>query len=175
MTSEEARARERRIDGRQYDACVGRVTEAVRAPLLVRRRRIASNPHRIASLPLSTPRYSYLVPRDSASVYRPSDRECHRPRLLYCCYIARFTNTSFTNATNEFLGKLIDFALIIDAGIGDDFSFVMHALVHVSVQEFICTRETMQAAMENTGETLRKVLPNGEHENWGVGQPVYRL
>ena len=78
------------------------------------------------------------------------------------------------NATGEALSKLIDFALIIDAGVDDAPSFVMHALVHVSVQEFIAARETMQAAMEKTGKILWRILPTGAHENWSVGQIVYR-
>ena len=72
------------------------------------------------------------------------------------------------NAASEALAKLIDFALITQAAIGEDSSFVMHALVHVSIQEFLSTRERMQAAMKNTGEILQKILPCGEHENWRV-------
>ena len=75
------------------------------------------------------------------------------------------------NATGEALSKLIDFALITSAG-SESSSFVMHALVHVSAQGYISAREKMQAAMEKTGKILQRILPNGKHENWSVGQLV---
>ena len=77
------------------------------------------------------------------------------------------------NAPGEALGKLIDFALITETAIDKSTLFVMHALVHVSVQEFISAREKMQDALVKTGKILREILPNGEYGNWSVGQPVY--
>ena len=79
------------------------------------------------------------------------------------------------NAAGEALSKLIDFALITPAAIGEDSSFVMHALVHVSIQEFLSTREMMQAAMKTTGTILEEILPDGDRENWSVGRPTRRL
>ena len=79
------------------------------------------------------------------------------------------------NAVGEALSKLIDFALITEAALGEDRSFVMHALVHVSIQDHLSTRERMQSAMTQTGGILLRVLPNGEHENWSVGLPAHQL
>ena len=84
-------------------------------------------------------------------------------------------------ASDVALSKLTDFALITKAAssegstIGENSSFVMHSLVHVSVQDFIFTRENMPAAIAKTGKILRKILPDGEHENWSVSQSADRL
>ena len=79
------------------------------------------------------------------------------------------------NAADEALSKLIDFALITQDASTNSPSFVMHALVHVSAQEFISIRKTMQAAVEKTGKLLVKILPNGNHEKWTVGQSAPEL
>ena len=77
------------------------------------------------------------------------------------------------NTVVEALSKLIDFALITDAGTGKGSSFVMHALVHVSIQMFLsASGRKMQVSMKQAGKGLLKVLPNGKYENWSVRQLV---
>jgi hypothetical protein len=80
------------------------------------------------------------------------------------------------NAPSEALSKLIDFALITEAAqLGEGRSFIMHALVHVSIQDHLSTTNNMQSAMTQTGRILFRVLPNGEHKNWSVGLPAHQL
>ena len=77
------------------------------------------------------------------------------------------------NAAGQALSKLIDFSLITQAAIGEGSSFVMHALVHVSIQEFLSIGEKMHAAMEKTTEILSRVLSGGTHESWSVSRTAH--
>lgn len=75
------------------------------------------------------------------------------------------------NEAGEALGKLIDFALITEGSIDECLAFVMHALVHVSLQEFISSKGKMEGALQKTAEVLLKILPSGSYETWSVSRP----
>lgn len=74
----------------------------------------------------------------------------------------------------EALSKLIDFALItVEAAFIDAPSslYVMHALVHVSLQQYFANKGRLQAALREATCALRQVLPHSTYETWSVSEP----
>ncbi|KAI5778075.1 hypothetical protein EDC01DRAFT_675361 [Geopyxis carbonaria] len=87
------------------------------------------------------------------------------PQGLFC---EKLSDDTDANAAGEALSRLIDFALITETIVGEDRWFEMPAIVHVSIQDYLSIRKSLQTAMNKTGSTLLKLLPKGEHANWSV-------